>query len=99
MSAAAQFPNALPAGHDRHREALLIVDPGASNPSGVALSVFNACRQVIEERGNPTADPAVRLMVSQLSFLVNSHANLDPAEYRALMEACQAKAAARAPVP
>ena len=99
MSAGALFPNALPAGHDRHREALLIVDPGASNPSGVALSVFNACRQVIGEGGNPTTDPAVRLMVSQLSYLVNSHANLDPAEYRALMEACQAKAGARQPVP
>ena len=38
-------------------------------------------------------------MVSQLSYLVNSHANLDPAEYRALIEACQAKAGARQPVP
>ena len=27
----------LPKDHDRHREALLITDPGASNPSGVAL--------------------------------------------------------------
>ena len=97
MSAGALFPAPLPAGHDRHREALLIVDPGASNPSGVALSVFNACRQAIEEGGNPTVDPAVRLMVSQLSFLVNSHANLDPAEYRALIEACKAKAGGSVP--
>ena len=99
MSGAALFPNALPAGHDRHRDALLIVDPGACNPSGVALSLFNACRQVIEEGGNQTTDPAVRLIVSQLSFLVNSHANLDPVVYRALIEACQAKADARAPEP
>ena len=99
MSDAALFPNALPAGHDRHRDALLIVDPGACNPSGVALSLFNACRQVIEEGGQQSTDPAVRLMVSQLSLLVNSHANLDPADYRALMEACQAKADARATEP
>ena len=65
----------------------------------MALSLFNACRQVIEERGNPTTDPAVRLVVTQLSYLVNSHANLDPAEYRALIEACQAKAGTRQPVP
>ena len=97
MSAGTLFPNALPAGHDRHREALLIVDPGACNPSGVALSLFNACRQTIEEGGNPSADPAVRLMVSQLSFLVNSHANLDPADYRALIEACKAKAGGSVP--
>ena len=97
MSPGALFPNAVPAGHDRHREALLIVDPGACNPSGVALSVFNACRQAIEEGGNPTADPAVRLMVSQLSFLVNSHANFDPAEYRNLIEACKAKAGGSVP--
>ena len=50
-------------------------------------------------RQQQSTDPAVRLMVSHLSFLVNSHANLDPAEYRALIEACQAKADARQPVP
>ena len=87
-----QFPGDLPAGHDRHRDALLIIDPGACSPSGVALSLFNACRQVLREHGDQRTDPAVRLMVSQLSFLVNSHANLDPAEYVALIEACRKKA-------
>ena len=37
------FPD-LP-GYDRHRAALDIVDPGACNPSGVALALHNACRQ------------------------------------------------------
>ena len=97
MSAGTLFSNALPAGHDRHREALLIVDPGASNPSGVALSVFNACRQAIEEGGNPTTDPAVRLMAHQLAFLVNACADLDPTEYRNLIEACKAKAGGSVP--
>ena len=35
------FPD-LPANDCRHRAALDIVDPGASNPSGVALAIHNA---------------------------------------------------------
>ena len=88
---------ALPEGHNRHRDALLIVDPGACNPSGVALSLHNACRQVIAEGGDQRTDPAVRLIVSQLSFLTNSHADLDTAEYGKLIEACRKKAGASAP--
>ena len=88
----ARYPGDLPADHDRHREAVLIVDPGACNPSGVALALFNACRQVIAEGGNQRTDPAVRLIVTQLSYLTNSHADLDPDEYQALLEACKARA-------
>lgn len=88
----ADSPGDLPAGHDRYRDALLIVDPGACNPSGVALSLFNACRQVIREGGDQRTDPAVRLIVTQLSYLTNSHADLDPAEYSGLVDACKAKA-------
>ena len=83
------FPGDLPVGHDRHRDALTIVDPGACNPSGIALSLFNACRQVVSEGGNQRTDPAVRLIVTQLSFLTNSHADLDTAEYGRLIEACE----------
>ena len=88
----ARYPRDLPADHDRHRDALLIVDPGACNPSGVALSLFNACRQVIAEGGNQRTDPAVRLIVTQISYLTNSHADLDYDDYQALIEACKAKA-------
>ena len=42
------FPD-LPPGYDRHRAALDIVDPGACNPSGVALALHTACRQAIAE--------------------------------------------------
>ena len=87
----------LPAGHNRHRDALTIVDPGACNPSGVALSLHNACRQVIAEGGDQRTDPAVRLIVTQLSYLTNSHADLDTAEYGKLIEACRKKAGAPAP--
>ena len=96
-STGAPFPGDLPAGHDRHRDALRILHPGACSPSGVALSLFNACRQVLREHGDQRTDPAVRLMVSQLSFLVNSHANLDPTEYVALIEACRKKAGGSVP--
>ncbi len=87
----------LPEGHDRHRDALMIVDPGACNPSGIALSLHNACRQVIAEGGDQRTDPAVRLIVTQLSYLTNSHVNLDTAEYGALIEACKKNAGAPAP--
>ena len=93
----ARYPGALPADHDRHREAVLIVDPGACNPSGVALALYNACRQVIAEGGNQRTDPAVRLIVTQISYLTNSHADLDHDDYRALIEACKAKAGGSAP--
>ena len=92
MSGASPIPNDLPEGFDRHRAAVLIVDPGACNPSGVALTLHHACRQVIQERGNQRTDPAVRLIVTQLSYLTNSHADIDTAEYGALIEACRAKA-------
>ena len=84
-------PGDLPAGHNRHRDAVLIVDPGACNPSGIALSLYNACRQVIAEGGDQRKDPAVRLIVTQLSYLTNSHADLDTEEYGALLDACKKK--------
>ena len=83
----------LPQGYDRYREALCIVDPGACNPSGVALAVFNACRQVRDEGGDVRADPAVRLMTTQLAFLVRGDSGID--DYGALIAACRARAGGR----
>jgi hypothetical protein len=60
----------------RFRNALAIVDPGACNPSGIAHSIFEACREIREHeprnRGTDTicADPALRLMVYQLGSLI-----------------------------
>ena len=94
------FPD-LPAGYDRHREALHIVDPGACNPSGVALAVHNACRQAIAEGADQRTDPAIRLMVTQLAFLTDGNSDLDLAEYQRLLAVCRERAAAHAdpPVP
>ena len=53
----------------RFRDSLVIVNPGACNPSGIAHSVVDACREIREhEPATSTAqDPAVRLMVYQLA--------------------------------
>ncbi|MDE2975011.1 MAG: hypothetical protein OXU64_09910 [Gemmatimonadota bacterium] len=92
------FPD-LPEGYDRHKDALAIVDPGASNPAGVALAIHQACTQVIHEGGSQREDPAVRLMTTQLAFLVQGNSDLDPCEYGRLMDACRARAAERRDAP
>ena len=86
------FPD-LPQGYDRHRAALDIVDPGACNPSGVALAIHNACRQAIAEGADQRTDPAIRLMVTQLAFLTDANSDLDLAEYQRLLEACRGRVA------
>ena len=85
----------LPSGFDRHADALLIVDPGASNPSGVALTLHHACRQVIAEGGRQADDPAVRLMGLQLAFLLGVGGAIEPHEYARLVDACRARAGER----
>jgi hypothetical protein len=56
--------------HDsRFRDALAIVNPGACNPSGIAHSIVDACREIREQEpaASTAQDPAVRLMVYQLA--------------------------------
>jgi hypothetical protein len=57
----------------RFRDALVIINPGACNPSGVALSIADACREMGEHDKVDTKhichDPAIRLMVYQLAHL------------------------------
>ena len=52
----------------RFRDALVIINPGACNPSGVALSIADACREMREHEQADTKticlDPAIRLMVN-----------------------------------
>ena len=88
------FPD-LPAGYDRHREALQIVDPGACNPSGVAHALHNACRQAIAEGVSQREDPAVRLIGLQLAYLLGVDRILDTEEYGRLLEHCRARAEER----
>ena len=88
------FPD-LPPGYDRHRTALDIVDPGACNPSGVALALHNACRQAIAEGVSQRDDPAIRLIGLQLASLLNVDRILDADDYGRLVEHCRARAAER----
>jgi hypothetical protein len=57
----------------RFRDALTIVDPGAGNPSGIALSIAEACREIREHEASATRelgrDPTIRLMVYQLASI------------------------------
>ena len=57
----------------RFRDALAIINPGACNPSGVTLSIADACREMREHGKVDTKhirqDPAIRLMVYQLAHL------------------------------
>ena len=70
-----------------------------NNPSGVALAIHQACTQVIHEGGNQQEDAAVRLMTTQLAFLVQGNSDLHLDEYRRLMDACRARAAERRNAP
>ena len=88
------FPD-LPVDYDRHRTALDIVDPGASNPSGIALALHDACRQAIAEGLSQRDDPAIRLIGLQLASLLNVDRILDADEYSRLVEECLARAKER----
>ena len=58
-----------PRSANRFREALQIVDPGASNPSGIAHAIVEACAEVRREGKSAKTDPAIRLMVTQLAWV------------------------------
>jgi len=81
----------------RHADALAIVDPGACNPSGIALSIVSACQEIREERNAGTADicrdPALRLMVYQLAYICGVTAlpsfDYDDARDHCVRKACK----------
>lgn len=72
-------------GSNRFRDALVIVDPGASNPSGIAHAIIAACTEVRDEGGSTQTDPAVRLMVTQLAWVCRAklqHRRVRPVAHR-----------------
>jgi hypothetical protein len=77
---------------ERFGDAVLIVDPGASNPSGVADAVVKACAEVRAEGGSTGQDPAVRLMVTQLAWLCRGNSDVD--DYGELLAECRRRASA-----
>ena len=77
-----------PRSPNRFREALQIVDPGASNPSGIAHAIVAACAEVRREGKSAATDPAVRLMVTQLAWVCRAdscHIN----DYGQLLAECR----------
>jgi hypothetical protein len=80
-----------PTGSNRFRDALVIVDPGASNPSGIAHAIVAACAEVRDEGGATATDPAVRLMVTQLAWVCRANCSID--EYSQLLAECRRRAA------
>ncbi len=75
----------------------LAIQEGACNPSGILNSMLDACREI---RDNPDhsgtdelrADPALRLMAHQLSYLLRvAEIDNDLDMYRDLTEQCKAR--------
>jgi len=82
----------------RFRDALVIINPGACNPSGVALSIADACREMREHENVDTKhicqDPAVRLMVYQLAhFFGVAGSHYDVVYYMTDEAACKERLA------
>lgn len=77
----------------RHGDALAIQE-GACNPSGIALAIVDACKEI---RGEPnhagtaqiTSDPAVRLMVHQLAYICGLGDQLEFGEYEEWTQMCK----------
>jgi hypothetical protein len=79
-------------GAIRFREALLIVDPGACNPSGIAQAIVAACAEVRSEGGSTATDPAVRLMVTQLAWVCRADSGIE--DYGQLLAECRRRGGA-----
>jgi len=77
-----------PASPNRFREALQIVDPGASNPTGIAHAIVAACAEVRREGGSTATDPAVRLMVTQLAWVCHAD-SCHISDYGQLLAECR----------
>lgn len=74
LEAHGRWESACKAGSaGRHRDAILIY-AGACNPSGIAHTLADACLEVEAEGGAPENDPAVCLVVSQISWLIDCRA-------------------------
>jgi hypothetical protein len=88
----------------RFRDALVIINPGACNPSGVALSIADAWREMHEHEDVDTKrvcqDPAIRLMVYHLAHLFGvAGAQYDVVHYTADETACKERLAELGPKP
>jgi len=90
---------ALPVGYEwvvyqqRHKNAVLL--QSAVNPAGIALSLHEAFCEVIREGGatrQQQEDPACRLILHHLAYLLGMTGGYDLTEYRKMLEHCEAEA-------
>jgi len=73
----------------RHIDALSIQE-GACNPSAIARALVKACDEARADNKSVGDDPAVRLIVHQLTFLCGIDAiNNEPMLYHELTVACE----------
>ncbi len=86
------FPQREKAMPKRYENALAIQE-GACNPSGIALAIVDACREVRDEGKQATTDAAVRLMTHQLAFICQiRQIDDDLSEYDRLTLECRVAA-------
>ena len=71
----------------RHIDALQAVTSGGSSLYDIALSISAACLEVVAEKADPCEDPAIWLMVSELS--ARSNASLTREAYNMAVEVCE----------
>jgi hypothetical protein len=83
----------------KRNRAAMDIQAGACNPSGIAIAIVDACREMRDAPGGAgtdqiTSDPAIRMMVHQLAFICAA-ARIDhsPGEYRRLDAAIRSGAA------
>ncbi|TGR73037.1 hypothetical protein EN836_34600 [Mesorhizobium sp. M1C.F.Ca.ET.193.01.1.1] len=72
-------------------ENALLIQQGACNPSGIALTLHEACKECLAEGVDQRTDPAIRLITHQLAFLMDV-ASIDRnlMEYSNLTAQCEA---------
>ncbi len=87
---AAATPASESALRNRFADALLIVDPGAVNPSGIAYAIIDACRDARADGIGTRDDAAVRLMVTQLAWICRADSGTD--DYGELLAECRRRA-------
>jgi hypothetical protein len=83
-------PAPVTARRNRFANAVLIVDPGAVNPSGIAYAIIDACRDARADGIGTRDDAAVRLMVTQLAWICR--ADSDTKDYAELLAECRRRA-------
>jgi hypothetical protein len=69
-----------------------MISDGACNPSGIARSLVEACDDVRIERLTPSEDAAIKLIVSQLAYIVGIWDGISPwwkGSFEEAREACK----------